>query len=139
MGVRAKFRSLGSVLKDRVIVRKLLSSVPKKFLPLIASMEQYCDIDKILFEDAVGRVKAFEERLKAFEEPEENDQSKLLMTSASNQKMEDQDSWHYGKGRGDGNQGCGQGFGRGRGRGDKSDYRCFEYGEFGHFVYECTK
>jgi hypothetical protein len=35
--IRAKSRSLGSHLKDKVVVRKLLNSVPKKFLPIVAS------------------------------------------------------------------------------------------------------
>nr|GEV72465.1 E3 ubiquitin-protein ligase RGLG2-like [Tanacetum cinerariifolium] len=33
--IQVKFKSLGGTLKDKVLVRKLLNSVPKKFLPII--------------------------------------------------------------------------------------------------------
>ncbi|GKB32370.1 hypothetical protein Tco_0871771 [Tanacetum coccineum] len=39
--IRGKFKSLGSTLKDKTLVRKLLNSVSKKFLPIVASIEQY--------------------------------------------------------------------------------------------------
>nr|GFA12382.1 zinc finger, CCHC-type [Tanacetum cinerariifolium] len=38
--IQAKFKILGGTLKDKVLVRKLLNSVPKKFLPTVASIEQ---------------------------------------------------------------------------------------------------
>ncbi|XP_021974621.1 uncharacterized protein LOC110869697 [Helianthus annuus] len=135
--IRVKFRSLGSVLKDKVIVRKLFSSAPRKFLPFIASVELYSDIDNMLFEDGVGRMKAFEERLKVFDEHEDMDQNKLLLVGTSNgEGNQDRGS---GSGRGEGKQGRGGGFGRGHGTRDMSTFRCFECGEFEHFGYECTK
>ncbi|PWA44575.1 zinc finger, CCHC-type [Artemisia annua] len=57
----------------------------KKFLPIVASIEQCQDLDKMLFEEAVGRLTAFEERLKSQDEQEENYQDKLLMASSTNQ------------------------------------------------------
>ncbi|PWA43889.1 zinc finger, CCHC-type [Artemisia annua] len=76
--IRARFKNLGSTLKDKTIVRKLLNSVPKKFLPIVATIEQYSEIDTMLFEEAIGRITAFEERIKSTDEPEEYDPSKLL-------------------------------------------------------------
>ncbi|PWA48264.1 zinc finger, CCHC-type [Artemisia annua] len=83
--IQAKFKCLGGTLKDKVLVRKLLNSVPKKFLPIVASIEQYQEIDTMQFEEVVGRITAFEERLKSQDEPEENYQNKLLLANSSNQ------------------------------------------------------
>nr|GEV54989.1 RNA-directed DNA polymerase, eukaryota [Tanacetum cinerariifolium] len=83
--IQAKFKSLGGTLKDKILVRKLLNSVPKKFLPIVASIEQYQEIDTMQFEEAVRRITAFEERLKSQDEPEDNYQNKLLLASSNYQ------------------------------------------------------
>ncbi|XP_076931774.1 uncharacterized protein LOC143597041 [Bidens hawaiensis] len=141
--IRAKFKSFGSNLKDKIIVRKLLNSLPKKFLPIVASIEQYLEIDKMPFEEAVGRIIAFEERLKSQDGPEDDNERKLLM--ASNHPK----SWRHEKGRGNRSQDKDQGkepFKEERRRGnasrgykDKSDLKCYECNEYGHFAYECPK
>nr|GEU79909.1 zinc finger, CCHC-type [Tanacetum cinerariifolium] len=84
--IQAKFKSLGGTLKDKVLVRKLLNSFPKKFLPIVASIKQYQEIDTMQFEEAVGRITAFEERLKSQDEPKNNYQNKLLLASSNNQR-----------------------------------------------------
>ncbi|GJW06110.1 zinc finger, CCHC-type containing protein [Tanacetum coccineum] len=133
-GIVAKFKSLGSTLEEEVIVRKFLNSVPKKYLPIVAPIEQYSDLETMPFEEAVGRVKAYEERLQSLEAKDE-DQGQLMMAS------EEKHGENSGRGRGRrrNSERGGRGRGRGRGRGDKSGIRCYNYGEFGHFSYECTK
>ncbi|XP_071687040.1 uncharacterized protein [Rutidosis leptorrhynchoides] len=126
----AKFKSLGSTLEEEVIVRKFLNSVPMKYLPIVAPIEQYLDLAKIPFEEAVGRVKAYEERFQGHEEKDE-EQNKLLL--ASEQRYGESS----GRGRGRGRS-YGRGRGRGSGRGDKSGFRFYECGEYGHFKNECT-
>ncbi|GJW20452.1 hypothetical protein Tco_0031074 [Tanacetum coccineum] len=82
--IMAKFKGLGETLEDKVLVRKLLNSVPKKFLPIVATIEQYQDLDEMSFEEAVGRLTAYEERIKSQDTLEANDQDKLLMASSNN-------------------------------------------------------
>nr|GEX79912.1 putative RNA-directed DNA polymerase, eukaryota, reverse transcriptase zinc-binding domain protein [Tanacetum cinerariifolium] len=65
----------------RVLVRKLLNSVPKKF---VETIEQYRDLDEMSFEEAIGRLTAYEERIKSQDKLEANDQDKLLMASSNN-------------------------------------------------------
>ncbi|GKD39456.1 hypothetical protein Tco_1259663 [Tanacetum coccineum] len=72
--IMAKFKGLGETLEDKVLVRKLLNSVPKMFLPIVATIEQYQDLDIMSFEEAIGRLTAFEERIKSQDTLEANDQ-----------------------------------------------------------------
>ncbi|KAC9560171.1 hypothetical protein E3N88_45630 [Mikania micrantha] len=53
--IKAKFKSLGGTLKGKVLVRKLLNSVTKKFSLIVASIEQYQEIYKMSFQEAVGK------------------------------------------------------------------------------------
>nr|GEX16306.1 zinc finger, CCHC-type [Tanacetum cinerariifolium] len=76
--IRAKFRNLGTTLESKIIVRKLLNSVPKKFLPIVATIEQYQDLDEMSFEEVTGRLTAFEKRIKSQDTLEANNQDKLL-------------------------------------------------------------
>nr|GEV85777.1 zinc finger, CCHC-type [Tanacetum cinerariifolium] len=131
--IQAKFKSLGGTLKDKVLVRKLLNSVPKKFLPIVASIEQYQEIDTMQFEEAVGRITAFEERLKSQDEPENNYQNKLLLTSSNNQGGGRVHGRNFTKNK--------NSYAKGTSHGsiDKSKLRCYECGENGQFAKECTK
>ncbi|XP_022020018.1 uncharacterized protein LOC110920090 [Helianthus annuus] len=70
--------------------------------------------------EAVGRLKAYEERMKSHEEKEGERYSR-------------------GRGRGRSSDIGGRGRGRGSGRGDKIGIRCYDYGVSGHFSYECMK
>nr|GEX09156.1 protein SPA1-related 4-like isoform X1 [Tanacetum cinerariifolium] len=131
--IQAKFKSLGGTLKDKILVRKLLNSVPKKFLPIVASIEQYQVIDTMQFEEAVGRITAFEERFKSQDEPEDNYQNKLLLASSNNQRG--------GRGYGRNLTKNKSSYEKGTSRGsiDKRKLRCYECGEHGHFAKECMK
>nr|GFB15239.1 zinc finger, CCHC-type [Tanacetum cinerariifolium] len=77
--IMVKFKGLGETLQDKFLVRKLLHSVPKKFLPIVATIEQYQDLDEMSFEEVIGRLTAYEERIKSQDEQEESYQNELLM------------------------------------------------------------
>ena len=46
-GLVTKFNSLGSKIEDATLVNKLLDSVVDKFFQLVASTEQYSDLDRM--------------------------------------------------------------------------------------------
>ncbi|XP_078429804.1 uncharacterized protein LOC144701878 [Wolffia australiana] len=57
-----RYTNVGGTLDDTALVKKLLDTVPDRYLPVIAGIEQFCDIDMMLFEEALSRLKAFDER-----------------------------------------------------------------------------
>ncbi|XP_076883946.1 uncharacterized protein LOC143532929 [Bidens hawaiensis] len=147
---------LKSLLENEVLVRKLLDSVPKKYLQIVASIEQYSDLNTMPFEEAIGRLKAYEERIREQDETGDSGQSKLLLTKTDGQessKNEEDVCECCGRGKSDHGRGRGRGRGVGRGRGGRFQpsenqkekgmsrgkahiryYNCLEYG---NFAYEC--
>ncbi|KAL4585341.1 hypothetical protein LXL04_009959 [Taraxacum kok-saghyz] len=143
-GLASKARSLGYEIKEGDLVKRLLDSMPKSFLQIVASIEQCFVLDSMLFDEAVGRLKAYEERIKGMEKTEDI-QGILLLASGENSNV----CKHCGNG-GSNRDGFGHGRGRGRGSGkgrdgnerfqrDKSHVKCFKCGEFGHYSNECPK
>ncbi|XP_022041943.1 uncharacterized protein LOC110944594 [Helianthus annuus] len=90
---------LGTTLSQPTLVRKLLNAVPDKFTQIVASMEQYSDLETMTQEEAVGRLKTFEERLKQKKGSPEESQDRLMFTHHDN---------NSGRGRQFGNRGRGR-------------------------------
>nr|GEZ28195.1 putative zinc finger, CCHC-type [Tanacetum cinerariifolium] len=142
-GLASKARSLGYDLKEVDLVKRLLDSMPKSFLQIVASIEQCFELDSMLFDEAVGRLKAYEERIKGAEKIEDT-QGGLLLAS---------DRKSYGCKHCGGGSSNRDDFGRGRGRGhgsvrgrdgnervqDKSHVKCYKCGDYGHYNNECPK
>jgi hypothetical protein len=61
-GMEARYAELGATLDDATMVKKLLDTVPDRFFPAVAGIEQFCDIETMVFEEALGRLKAFDKR-----------------------------------------------------------------------------
>nr|GEU95377.1 zinc finger, CCHC-type [Tanacetum cinerariifolium] len=114
--IMAKFKGLGETLEDKVLVRKLLNSAPKKFLPIVATIEQYQDLDEMSFKEVVGRLTAYEERIKS---KDFNKEAKESMKWKNNLNTRRASTSQATK--------------------DKSKLRCYECSEHGHFKKECTK
>jgi hypothetical protein len=64
MSMSVRYANLGGSLDDAVLVKKILDTVPERFINVIAGIEQFFDLKKIAFDEVVGRLKAFEERMK---------------------------------------------------------------------------
>ncbi|XP_021985893.1 uncharacterized protein LOC110882115 [Helianthus annuus] len=152
-GFVSKFSILGSSFEDEVIIRKLLDSVPNKYLQIVASIEQYSDIETMPFEEAIGRLKSYEERIRLQNERANDNESNLLLTKSDGEEGSKKEEVKKDEvvykccGRGSSNQSNrGRGRGNGRGRGgrsggnwDKSKIRCFNCNEYGYYASECPK
>ncbi|XP_073360016.1 uncharacterized protein [Aegilops tauschii subsp. strangulata] len=63
-GMATRYVGQGSLLDDAAMVKKLLDCFPDRRYAAVARMEQFCDLSTLLFADALGRLKAFDERLR---------------------------------------------------------------------------
>ena len=77
------------------------------------------DLNNTSFEDIIGRMKAYEERIHEEEEEPQEDQTKLMYSNAENQTTQpnpyyNQDYNRDWRGRGRGGRGYYRGCGRGR-------------------------
>ncbi|XP_022032847.1 uncharacterized protein LOC110933956 [Helianthus annuus] len=142
-GLAAKVRSLGYELEEVDLVKRLLDSMPKPFFQIVASIEQCFELESMLFDEVVGRLKAYVERLRATEKTEDIQGGLLL---GSHEKPHG--CKHCGVGsssRDDFGHGRGRGCGSGRGRDgnerfrDKSHVKHDKCGEYGHYNNECQK
>jgi hypothetical protein len=58
----ASYASLGSTLSDIDMVKKLLDTIPDRLYNAAAEIEQFRNPGKMVFEEVLGRLKAFKER-----------------------------------------------------------------------------
>nr|GEW05047.1 zinc finger, CCHC-type [Tanacetum cinerariifolium] len=77
-GYATKAKELGKTLDESLLVRKLLDSTPDRFIQIVASIEQTNDLDDITLDEIVGKLKAFEERIKLRKEGQVESQENLL-------------------------------------------------------------
>ncbi|XP_024006149.1 uncharacterized protein LOC112082837 [Eutrema salsugineum] len=140
-----KSAALGEIIDEPKLVKKFLQSLLRgRYIHIIVALEQVLDLKTTTFEDIIGRLKAYEERI-CGEEDQQSDQGKLLYANT-----ESQEGQGTGRGRGRG----GRFYGRGRGRGyydnngnqqnnsykqerDRSKIICFRCDKAGHYASVC--
>nr|GEX92313.1 zinc finger, CCHC-type [Tanacetum cinerariifolium] len=79
-----KAASLGHTIEDQTLVRKLLNVIPDRYLQIVASIEQYSDLSEMTLEEAIGRLKTYEERIKYKRGKQVDNQEKLMFTRHEN-------------------------------------------------------
>ena len=77
-----KFSNLGGTLDDAAMVKKLFNTMPDCFINIVARIKQFFDLQKLAFEEAVRRLKAFEERTRWGAGSMKSDSGQLLLTQA---------------------------------------------------------
>ncbi|XP_048611726.1 uncharacterized protein LOC125586006 [Brassica napus] len=154
--ITSKSASLGEIIEETKIVKKFLKSLPRKrYIHIVASLEQVLDLNTTSFEDIVGRLKAYEERICEDEDENQDDQGKLMY--ANSESLNDNNGGYVGtRGRGQGGRSAWRGRGRGRngnfhnqrdaykqilGREtthrDATHITCFRCDKVGHYACDC--
>ncbi|GJS60264.1 pol polyprotein, partial [Tanacetum coccineum] len=57
-GIASKSATLGEVMSEHKLVKKFLTILPRRFVQIVAALEQVLDLKTTGFEDVVGRLKA---------------------------------------------------------------------------------
>jgi hypothetical protein len=57
-GMSVWYSNLGGSLDDQALVKKLFDTVPERFIQVVAGIEQFYDLKKLSFVEAIGRLKA---------------------------------------------------------------------------------
>lgn len=115
----SQMRTLGEKKEELEVVEKILRAVSRKFLPIATTIEQFGNMKKMTAQEVFGRLKAFEERVKIYEDDEDQEEH-LLLTQAQWRAKEKKD-------------------GLKRGKFDKAKVRCYGCDKYGHFSWECTE
>ncbi|XP_074336741.1 uncharacterized protein LOC141673913 [Apium graveolens] len=139
-GLVTNIRVLGEDVKESYVVKKLLRAVPRKFLPITSTIEQFGDLESMTMEEAIGSLKAYEERVHG---NSESSGGQLMLTEEEWEKKEGQEKkllytreeWMNRSNRNSVEAPQSQ---RNRGR-DKSRVRCFNCNAFGHYAAKCRK
>lgn len=141
-GLVTNIRALGEEMKESYVVKKLLRAVPVRFLQITSTMEQFSDLETMTVEEAMGSLKAHDERVKG---KNESNESKLILTeeewrkrgSEEGKLLFTREEWLKRNQKG-GTDGQAAGI-KVRGVQDKRRVRCFNCNVFGHFAVECRK
>ncbi|XBI85833.1 hypothetical protein VPH35_093902 [Triticum aestivum] len=79
----ARYANLGETLGDAALVKKLLDTVPDRLFPAIADIEQFHDVTTMAFDEALGRLRAFNERVQLrWQDRGERAEGQLVFTAA---------------------------------------------------------
>ena len=98
--ISSKSAVLGEEIVEPKLVKKFLKCLPrKKYIHIVAALEQVLDLKTTSFEDIVGHLKAYEERV-AEEEEVQDDQGKLMYANQETQSNRGFGNDYRGRGRG---------------------------------------
>ena len=143
--ISSKLIALGEVIDEPKLVKKILKSLPRKrYIHIIAALEQVLDLNTTSYEDIVGRLKTSEETIGEEEEDDEQEDQKLMYANSdSRPSYQEGYGGNRGRGRGQG----GRSYWRGRGRGrygswyrqerDDSKITCYRCDKLGHYATDC--
>lgn len=92
--ISSKSDALGETMDDSKLVKKFLQSIPWKKYHIVASLEQILNLKITCFEDIIGQLKTYEERICDEENETQENQRKLMYAN-----MEAKSQWDYHRNR----------------------------------------
>ncbi|XP_062225023.1 uncharacterized protein LOC133923780 [Phragmites australis] len=124
-------RGLDDKMEDSYVVRKILRATPNKFLQIVASIEQFSDLETMTVEEVFGRLRAYEERLSGNDDDVNINSEHLLLT---------REQWRV-KEQKNGSEGSSNSGGRGNKnrKFDKAKVRCYKCKDYRHYQWECEE
>ncbi|GKA94427.1 zinc finger, CCHC-type containing protein, partial [Tanacetum coccineum] len=153
-GYATKAKELGKTLDESLLVRKLLDSTPDRFIQIVASIEQTNDLDDITLDEIVGKLKAFEERIKIRKGGQVESQENLLFAHGEHSRKGrrfskrggrsnfSQGNWQSNRNKYDSNEESSTHKGksnRNKREWDMSKIKCHKCRKFGHFRKDCKE
>ena len=111
----AQYSNVGGMLEESAMVKKFYDTVPDKYLPIIAGVEQFWDMEEMSFEEAVSRLKVYEDRTRSC-----TPGGGLMINGQLLLSQEEWELWQKGKTPTDGRT-CGKSRYRGHGRGGRGN------------------
>jgi transposase InsO family protein len=137
ISVGGEIRSLGVVLSEHVVVERLFSAVPDKFLPIIGTIEQWGDLSEMSVAEAAGRLRVFEKSLKVRQSyKEEGEQLMLTRTQWEGLSLKEKKKEEGSESKEGGSKYYEK---KGYTKFDKSKIKCFNCSIYGHFASEYRK
>lgn len=79
-GLVSSIRALGETMDESYVVKKLFRAVPQRFLQITSVMEQFGNMDTMSVKEAVGSLKAYDERLKGKMRKTKSSDGQLMLT-----------------------------------------------------------
>ncbi|XP_062195246.1 uncharacterized protein LOC133898550 [Phragmites australis] len=124
-------RGLGDKMEDSYGVRKILKATLNKFLQIVASIEQFGDLETMTVEEVFGRLRAYKERLRGNDDDININAEHVLLTKSQWRAKEQKDG-----GEGSSNNG---GQGNKNQKFDNAKVRCYKCKDYGHYQWECEE